>query len=149
MKITYITHASVLVEVNGLKIITDPWLVGPSWGGELWHYPTHKFKPSNLPKPDIIFFSHGHEDHYHEPTIKMFPKTWFNSKIIVPNFEKKWWKGSINRRFRNVYYLNHNEKLKINNTEFQVFKNDLGDYDSSLKIKHNNKSLFLQTDNLM
>ena len=45
MKITYITHASVLVEVNGLKIITDPWLVGPSWGGELGITPLTNSNP--------------------------------------------------------------------------------------------------------
>ena len=70
MKITYLTHACLLIEINKLKIITDPWLVGPSWGGSLWHYPTHNYTPSNLPVPDIIFFSHGHDDHFHEETIR-------------------------------------------------------------------------------
>ena len=74
MKATYITHACILLDLDGLKILTDPWLVGPCWGGDLWHFPTHKYTPKNLPKPDIIFFSHGHEDHYHEETLKNFPK---------------------------------------------------------------------------
>ena len=56
IKITYITHACTLIEVGKTKIITDPWLTGPSWGGTLWHYPTHEYTPSNLPIPDIIFF---------------------------------------------------------------------------------------------
>ena len=56
MKITYLTHACLMIEMGNTKIITDPWLVGPSWGGSLWHYPTHNFTPSNLPIPDIIFF---------------------------------------------------------------------------------------------
>ena len=55
MKITYITHACILIEVDGKKIITDPWLVGPSWGGSLWHFPTHKFTPKNL------HFRHNHK----------------------------------------------------------------------------------------
>ena len=54
MKITYITHACLLVEIGKLKILTDPWLVGPCWGGTLWHYPTHNYTPKNLPKPDIF-----------------------------------------------------------------------------------------------
>ena len=57
MKIKYITHACLLVETNNCKILTDPWLVGPSWGGTLWHFPTHNFTPKNLPEPDIIYFS--------------------------------------------------------------------------------------------
>ena len=55
MKIKYITHACLLVETNNCKILTDPWLVGPSWGGTLWHFPTHNFTPKNLPeKPSAI-----------------------------------------------------------------------------------------------
>ena len=55
MKITYITHASLLIELDNFKILTDPWLIGPSWGGSL-HFPTHNFTPKNLPVPDIIYF---------------------------------------------------------------------------------------------
>ena len=39
MKITYITHACLLIEIKGIKILTDPWLKGPCWGGSLWHFP--------------------------------------------------------------------------------------------------------------
>ena len=59
MRITYITHACLLIEINKIKILTDQWLTGPSWGGSLWHYPIHNYTPFNLPTPDIIFFSHG------------------------------------------------------------------------------------------
>ena len=88
MKATYITHACILLDLDGLKILTDPWLVGPCWGGDLWHFPTHKYSPKNLPKPDIIFFSHGHEDHYHEETLKNFPKDWFKTLVVVPKFKE-------------------------------------------------------------
>ena len=80
MKITYITHACILIETNGLKILTDPWLVGPCWGGDLWNFPKHKFEINKRPQPDIIFFSHGHDDHFHETSIANFPKTWMSYK---------------------------------------------------------------------
>ena len=75
IKVTYITHACLLVKVRGVNIITDPWLLGPSWGNSLWHFPPNKIDLKDLPCPDVIFFSHGHEDHYHRPTIKSFPKS--------------------------------------------------------------------------
>ena len=31
MKITTVCHASVLVEVDGMRILTDPWIVGPTY----------------------------------------------------------------------------------------------------------------------
>ena len=147
MKITYITHACLLIEINKIKILTDPWLVGPSWGGSLWHYPTHKFKPSNLPVPDIIFFSHGHDDHYHDETISNFPKSWFKAKIIAPKFNVKWWDNEIQKKFKNIIFLKHNQNFTLKNEiSLQMFINE---FDSSLKIKFNNKCVFLQTDNLM
>jgi hypothetical protein len=150
MKITYITHACLLIEVEGIKILTDPWLIGPCWGGTLWHYPTHSFTPKNLPRPDVIFYSHGHDDHFHEETISNFPKSWKNSLILAPNFNKKWWEKTISKKFLNFKLLNHNQNfIYKNKIKFQAFVNDQGDMDSSLKISTFNKCIFLQTDNLM
>ena len=150
MKVTYLTHACLLIEVNKIKIITDPWLTGPSWGGSLWHYPTHNYTPSNLPTPDIIFFSHGHDDHFHEETISNFPKKWFQAKIIAPKYNVSWWEGEIEKKFKKTLFLNHNETFNLNkNLQFQVFINNYGEFDASLKIKDSNNCVFLQTDNLM
>jgi hypothetical protein len=150
MKITYITHACLLIETDGLKILTDPWLIGPCWGGSLWHYPTHKFTPKNLPTPDIIFFSHGHDDHFHHETINSFPDSWKKSLIIAPSFKMSWWEGIINKYFKNVKYLEHNELYTHRNKiKFQLFLNDRGEMDSSIKISSKTTNLFLQTDNLM
>ena len=45
MKVSYITHACVLLEAGGVKLLMDPWLVGPCWGGNLWHYPPPRTAP--------------------------------------------------------------------------------------------------------
>ena len=150
MKVTYITHACLLIEIDKIKIITDPWLTGPSWGGSLWHYPSHSYTPSNLPVPDIIFFSHGHDDHFHEETISNFPKKWLDAKILAPRYNVSWWESELQKKFKNTSFLNHNETLNFNkDIEFQVFLNNNGEFDSSLKIKNKNNCIFLQTDNLM
>ncbi len=150
MKITYLTHACLLIEINKIKIITDPWLVGPSWGGSLWHYPTHNYKPSNLPVPDIIFFSHGHDDHFHEETIKNFPKEWFVARIIAPKYNVSWWEGELKKKFKKTFFLDHNQIFQIDkSSQFQIFLNDRGDFDCSFKIKTKKNCVFFQTDNLM
>ena len=150
MKITYITHACLLIEADGKKILTDPWLKGPCWGGSLWHFPTHNYTIKKLPKPDYIFFSHGHDDHFHEETIKSFPASWKKIKVLAANFKEKWWKEAVGKKFQNVKYLDHNEIFKIgNSTNIQLFINDRGDPDSSIRIFNKKNNVFFQTDNLM
>lgn len=150
MKITYITHACLLIEIKGIKILTDPWLKGPCWGGSLWHYPTHNYTIKKIPKPDYIFFSHGHDDHFHEDTIKTFPKSWLSTKILVANFKEKWWAEAVNSKFSNVKYLDHNETYSLNhNTKLQLFINDRGEPDCSIRIFNKKNNIFFQTDNLM
>ena len=150
MKITYITHACLLIEIKGIKILTDPWLKGPCWGGSLWHYPTHNYTIKKIPKPDYIFFSHGHDDHFHEETIKTFPKSWLSTKILVANFKEKWWAEAVNLKFSNVKYLDHNETYSLNdNTKLQLFINDRGEPDCSIRIFNKKNNIFFQTDNLM
>ena len=150
MKITYITHACLLIEIQGIKILTDPWLKGPCWGGSLWHYPTHNYTIKKIPKPDYIFFSHGHDDHFHEETIKTFPKSWLSTKILVANFKEKWWAEAVNSKFSNVKYLDHNETYSLNdNTKLQLFINDRGEPDCSIRIFNKENNIFFQTDNLM
>jgi len=54
MKLTYYGHATVLIEVDGKRLLFDPFLTGnPSAGG---------IDPSTL-IADYIFVTHGHGDH--------------------------------------------------------------------------------------
>ena len=149
MKITYITHACLLIEIKGIKILTDPWLKGPCWGD---HYGIFLCTTIllKIPKPDYIFFSHGHDDHFHEETINTFPSSWFNIKILAANFKQKWWEGALKKKFNNIKFLDHNEILELNSSfKLQLFINDRGDPDSSIRIFSKDKNIFFQTDNLM
>ena len=80
MRVEYICHACLLIETQGLKIITDPWLDGPAYCDQ-WHvFP----KPVSTTCPngfDIVVISHGHQDHLHGPTLKKLPK---RVKVFYP-----------------------------------------------------------------
>ena len=71
--VTFINHATVLLQRNGLNIITDPvWSqrVSPvSFLGPQRHRdPGIKFE--DLPKIDCVLISHNHYDHFDLPTLK-------------------------------------------------------------------------------
>ena len=57
MKITYLTHASLLIEAGGKRILTDPWLVGPSWGGVYGIFQHIILRQKNYQRRILFIFS--------------------------------------------------------------------------------------------
>lgn len=72
LRATYVNHATVLLQLDGLNILTDPiWSkrAGPvSWlGVKRVRAPGISF--DRLPKIDVVLISHDHYDHLDRPTI--------------------------------------------------------------------------------
>ena len=82
IKITYLCHACLLLEIDGIRIITDPWLVGPCWANNIWQYPPALILPEEISDIDYIYISHGHEDHLHSETLKRI-KPEVKSKAVL------------------------------------------------------------------
>jgi hypothetical protein len=80
MRITHITHASVLVEADGLRVISDPWWTGPCFGAQWWNYPRPHLEPVTAAPIDYIYISHGHNDHFHPGTLQTLGKS---AKVLV------------------------------------------------------------------
>ena len=75
MQITYLGHASILIEAGGLRILSDPWWRGPCFGAQWWIYPEPYLDPVLGKKLDYIYISHGHEDHFHPGTLKTLDRS--------------------------------------------------------------------------
>lgn len=69
MKITFLSHAALVIETDGITILTDPWWVGPSFGEQWWNYPRSAGAELAGRKIDFIYISHGHNDHLHPETL--------------------------------------------------------------------------------
>ncbi|MGE0824702.1 MAG: MBL fold metallo-hydrolase [Candidatus Binatia bacterium] len=80
MKISFIAHASILVEAHGISILSDPWWHGPCFGAQWWLYPSPYLEPITGQKIDYIYISHGHHDHFHPATLKTFART---TKVLI------------------------------------------------------------------
>ncbi len=151
MKITYITHACLLIEIKGKKILTDPWLVGSCWAGAHWHYPPAKREPETFKDIDFLYFSHAHEDHFQLESIQRLPPEIKNTQVIVSDFDKPYFERAIKAvGFSNVKVMQHDESTElIPGVNLHMIRNDKGDDDSSIIIQGDNSTVFCQTDNLM
>lgn len=73
LRINYINHATVLIQMDGINILTDPnWSerAGPfSWVGPK-RVRAPGIRMEDLPNIDIILISHDHYDHLDIPTLK-------------------------------------------------------------------------------
>ena len=79
MQISFIGHASILIESRGIRILSDPWWRGPCFGAQWWNYPLPQLAPLGQ-KVDYIYVSHGHHDHFHPGTLRTLNK---DAKVLV------------------------------------------------------------------
>lgn len=94
MKITYISHATLSIEVDDLKIVTDPWVRGASYCDQWYLFPK-PLSPQLIEDADVVLYSHGHEDHLNGQTLEMIRK---NANIYYPYS----WYGGTTEFFREL-----------------------------------------------
>ena len=72
MHLTYFDSNSWLIDLDGIRILLDPWLVGNlTFANAAWLFQGTKNKIRPLPENiDLILLSQGLEDHAHPPTLK-------------------------------------------------------------------------------
>src|SRR3989454_8597652 len=81
MHVTMLGHASLLCETEDVRILMDPWLVGPANFRSWWHLPAVDLDPAKLPELDYIYISHLHDDHFHVSTLKRLPQ---RPTVLIP-----------------------------------------------------------------
>ncbi|MCG8317161.1 MAG: MBL fold metallo-hydrolase [Pseudomonadales bacterium] len=115
--ITFINHATFLIQFRGLNILTDPiWSTRASpfsWAG-----PKRIRSPgvqiNELPHIDVIVISHNHYDHLDITTLKELNNR-FSPTVLVPIGDK----GLIESAgIMEVYELDWWESIEIAETEF-------------------------------
>ena len=69
MRVTLVSHASVIIETGSVVLWTDPWLFGRAFN-ESWalqpEVPRERIEPW-LPRITHLWVSHEHPDHFHVP----------------------------------------------------------------------------------
>ena len=111
--VTWIGHATLLVQLDGVNFLTDPnWArrSGP-FGGLVG---VKRFTPppmrlEDLPRIDFVLISHDHYDHLDEPTVRRLAEV-FNPTFVVPLGLKSW---LADRGITNAVELDWGQSVKL------------------------------------
>ena len=83
MRVTWIGHATVLIQTQGLNILTDPMWSDvaspfPPFGPDRVRAPGVRFE--DLPRIDLVLVSHNHYDHLDLPTLR---RLWQRDRPLI------------------------------------------------------------------
>jgi CMP-N-acetylneuraminate monooxygenase len=88
IEIDFNAHASITIDIDNVKLTSDPWFIGSCFATGWWHInPPSEEAVKRLIISDYIYIGHNHPDHLHIPTLEKYVDR--NKPIIVPNFESK------------------------------------------------------------
>src|SRR6516225_8076835 len=113
MKISYVGHAALLLELDNIKILTDPWLKDSVYCDQWFIFP----KPSvsrSFDEVDFVLYSHGHEDHLHPESLSLIGK---NARVFYPYN----WYGGVIEFFRHAGFKKVTEA--INEKTYRLTEN--------------------------
>ena len=136
MKLTSLGSSSFLIEISGIRLLTDPWFWGKGFingWSPLWKLP----EDYDFGHLDCIWFSHEHPDHFHPGTLS----------LLIPKLNPKptfLFQETLNGRV--VQYLRSKYKAKVLecrtyetiqlNNDIEILIGDVGIYDSYIQIRN-------------
>src|ERR1700733_122450 len=86
--ITWIGHATFLIQVAGINILTDPIFGDASFLFKRVLPPGVALK--ELPPIDLVLISHNHPDHCNRATLKALRHAHPNARLLVPQGDAHW-----------------------------------------------------------
>lgn len=106
-----LSHAGMQVQGAGKTLIFDPWLLGSTYWRSWWNYPPVSPELTASLRPDFIYLTHIHWDHFQGPSLKKFP---LETPILIPRGNALRMKKDLHQiGFRNVRELGHGETVEL------------------------------------
>jgi len=97
--VAWLGHASVLVQIEGLRILTDPVFgrkCGPAIGCQIGptRYRNAPCSVEDLPKIDVVVISHNHYDHLDVQTVRDLNDHQSDLTYLVPMGVAEWMRST-------------------------------------------------------
>jgi UDP-MurNAc hydroxylase len=106
-----LSHAGLRVVAAGKELVCDPWLVGSTYWRSWWNYPPVPEELVASLKPDFIYLTHLHWDHFQSVSLKRFdPET----PVLIPYDRYERFTRDLRKiGMRNVRELRHGERVEL------------------------------------
>jgi UDP-MurNAc hydroxylase len=81
MNFQMISHACMLIEHAGRRLLIDPWVVGSAYWRSWWHFPPSMPFNDEMRDADWVYLTHQHFDHFHYPSLRKLRR---DITVLVP-----------------------------------------------------------------
>lgn len=145
MKFKILSHAGMLVEDKGKTLLFDPWLIGSCYWRSWWNFPEIDRDEIRDIKPDYVYLTHLHWDHFHAPSLRLFDK---DVKYLVPKIPgTRMVRDLISVKRKNIVEIPHGGKFELwENCFLHSFQFGLFSADSIAVISDGETTLFNAND---
>ena len=149
MRVTYFGQACTLIEVEGQKILADPWLTEGAYLGTWYH--THVLRdagvtPESFPNDiDYLFLSHEHQDHFDPYTLRFFSP---DTPVFICKFPSQRFRRQVELLgFHDIREVSPGEPQRLDGgAEITIFSTAEYTNDSALLVEGDGCRLLNETD---
>lgn len=115
MIIKYLVNSMILIKGKNTTVLCDPWVTFNRYSASgLFNFPEIKVSKEEIAaiKPDFIYITHTHEDHFDPITLSLFDK---NTPVLVANYVNNFTQRNVQKLgFTDVRVSNFDEGLPLN-----------------------------------
>ena len=97
----YLGHASILVQLNGKRILMDPIVLSEPYSGS-WAFFPPQYVDESLFDVDAVIVSHVHQDHFDKDFLKRLNP---NCKILIVDGRESFNKRLKSLKLKNIVFL--------------------------------------------
>jgi UDP-MurNAc hydroxylase len=106
-----LSHAGLRVNAGGRELLCDPWVIGSCYWRSWWNYPPVPRPLVDSLKPDFIYLTHLHWDHFQAPSLRLFPA---DTQVLVPyDRYERMVRDLHSIGMRNVREVRHGERVQL------------------------------------
>lgn len=111
MQFRVLSHAGLEIVGGSKSLICDPWLVGSAYWRSWWNYPPVSSEVIESLKPDFIYLTHIHWDHFQGASLRRFPSS---TKILIPKSPCLRMRDDLHYLgFHDIRELKHGETVEL------------------------------------